>query len=442
MANDGSTFKGGEVIETSSGAPIRIISLIGEGGQGEVYKVECKGREMALKWYKQGVVYSPDDFYSNLVNNVKRGAPNDAFLWPKEVTKRTRNSFGYVMELRPSSYIEMKKLMLCGKDEKRKTPISTFKAVIQACIEITDAFRQLHKDGYSYQDMNAGNFFIEPRTGHVLICDNDNVAPNGTFTGIIGTPQYMAPEIVTGESMPNLHSDRFSLAVVLFYLLSKNHPLEGSHWVYAVPEPDLDTMLYGTDALFIYDPKDADNRPVPGIHDNIIKLWKVLPEYMKSIFIRAFSQESIKDPNRRVTEQEFLAALTRLQNEVVKCPNPNCESEIFVQNASATSCDKCGKTFSPKNRIVLHGYKVAAAPMCRFYRCQISICNVDNALDLVADILANPDDPNMLGIMNTSGRDMIGTTPSGKKVVAAHGEIIPMIPGIKLEVFNGQIVIE
>ena len=28
----------------------------------------------------------------------------------------------------------------------------------------------------SYQDLNDGNFFIDPQTGKVLICDNDNVA--------------------------------------------------------------------------------------------------------------------------------------------------------------------------------------------------------------------------------------------------------------------------
>ena len=30
--------------------------------------------------------------------------------------------------------------------------------------------------GYSYQDLNDGNFFINPQSGDVLICDNDNVA--------------------------------------------------------------------------------------------------------------------------------------------------------------------------------------------------------------------------------------------------------------------------
>ena len=62
--------------------------------------------------------------------------------------------------------------------------------------------------------MNDGNFFINPNNGKVLICDNENVAPNGTDTGILGKPRYMAPEIVLGKKMPDNLTDRFSMSAV------------------------------------------------------------------------------------------------------------------------------------------------------------------------------------------------------------------------------------
>ena len=73
------------------------------------------------------------------------------------------------------------------------------KTIIDAALNIVSAYRILHNNGYCYQDLNNGNFFINPDTGRVLICDNDNVAPDGTHTGIIGKPGYIAPEIILGQ---------------------------------------------------------------------------------------------------------------------------------------------------------------------------------------------------------------------------------------------------
>ena len=76
--------------------------------------------------------------------------------------------------------------------------------------------------------------------------------------GVLGTPGFMAPEIVRGEKRPSRETDRYSLSVLLFYLFMVNHPLEGKleaniKWMdYAAR-----VKLYGTDPVFIFDP---DNR--------------------------------------------------------------------------------------------------------------------------------------------------------------------------------------
>ena len=105
-----------------------------------------------------------------------------------------------------------------------KINFASFKAIAEAAIKITHAFRALHSIGYSYQDLNDGNFFINIKTGDVRIGDNDNAAPNGFHTGIIGKPRYMAPEIVTGDGsvLPDTWTDRFSLSVILFILILQN----------------------------------------------------------------------------------------------------------------------------------------------------------------------------------------------------------------------------
>lgn len=81
--------------------------------------------------------------------------------------------------------------------------------MLAAAMKICEGFRMLHLKGYSYQDLNDGNFFIRPSDGDVLICDNDNVMPQGQKSGIMGKARYMAPEIVAG-GVPDKYSDRLS----------------------------------------------------------------------------------------------------------------------------------------------------------------------------------------------------------------------------------------
>ena len=256
-------FEPGKIIKTDFGAPIKIIKYLAGGGQGDVYVVEYGGKKKALKWYRNAGK-DPDAFYNNLKSNADKGSPDKAFLWPEAVTEKTEGSFGYIMDLRPDGYHELSEFMLA-----RDVRFSSFKAAVEACIKTVSAFRILHNNGYSYQDLNDGNFFINPTTGDVLICDNDNVAPNGTAMGVIGKPRYMAPEIVTGDAMPNSQTDRFSLAVILFLILCMNHPLEGAKSLVPCLTPYEAEKLYGSEALFICDANDKSNAPVKNIHVNV-----------------------------------------------------------------------------------------------------------------------------------------------------------------------------
>ena len=429
-------FEPGKVIKTHFGEPITIDSYIAGGGQGDVYKVTYGGEKKALKWYKPGALKDPDAFYDNLKKNTEKGSPDQAFLWPEAVTEKTEGSFGYIMGLRPDGYNELTNVLVTSGGGG----FSSFKAVVEAGIKIVSAFRILHVRGYSYQDMNSGNFFINPKSGDVLICDNDNVAPNGTYTGIVGTPQYMAPEIVMGQAKPDTHTDEFSLAVVLFMLLCASHPLEGEHWVVPCLTPDIEKRLYGSDALFIFDPDDPSNRPVKGVHNNVLRRWDFLPRYLKDVFIDAFSHEAIANPNKRVKELNWLKALVRFQSDIVRCPA--CGNEIFITDASSTCCDRCNELYEVQHTLKLYEYSVTAAKNTRIYKCQLGVCNADEALTPVGLVVAKPDNPKILGFRNMSKTVMLGTTPSGKVNQVQHGEVIPLKTGIHIQVFDGTIDIQ
>ena len=429
-----SMLEKGQTLKTCAGVSFTVGKPLGEGGQGEVYCIDYQGEKKALKWYKPEALRKPDLFYENLKKITAKGSPDKAFLWPQAVTEKVGGTFGYIMDIRPDGYYDLSKILASPTCN-----FASFVAATQACIKIVSAFRILHNNGYSYQDLNDGTFFINPKNGDVLICDNDNVAPNGTHTGILGKPRYMAPEIVNGNGsvLPDTQSDLYSLAAILFLILFCNHPLEGKRWISAPCFTDqLADKLYGKDPLFIFDPSNNANAPVRNIQRTVIERWSYMPSYLKEQFLVAFSQDALKNPQKRLIEIYWLQALVRFRSEIVKCA---CGNEVFIQNASTTACDVCGRPVPILHTIKLPSYVMAAARGSRIYRCQLGTCNADDALSPVAGVVCKPDNPNILGLKNMTSMILPATTPSGKQKQVQPKEVIPFKAGIVVEAYDKQI---
>ena len=429
-------FNSGKVLKTvpnkneRSASTVKIIKHLGGGGQGDVYMVEHNGEKKALKWYRN-LGSDPQAFYDNLVRNVEHGSPDKAFIWPEAVVgDKSEKSFGYLMALRPDGYYDLSEFMLTNVRFK------SFKAAVEACIKIVSAFRKLHLDGYSYQDLNDGNFFLNPETGDIMICDPDNIAPDGVHTGIIGKPRYMAPEIVCGNAMPSRRTDYFSMSIILFLILCLNHPLEGKKALVPCLTPPLAEKLYGSEALFICDPADKSNAPVKNIHSNVIARWGYMPDYIKDAFIKAFGQEAIKNPNRRLNELDWLKVLVRFRSDIVQC---SCGNEVFINNASTTKCDGCRKPMVIDHVFKLPDYSLTAKAGSRIYRCQLGICNADVALKPVALVVSKKDNPSVLGVKNMSDQIWSASTTLNTTRKVQPGEVIPFKSGIIIDVYDSRI---
>ena len=392
-------------IKTLFGGTVKVAKYLAEGGQGAVYVVDYNGEKKALKWYKKNALgKNPTAFYDNIKQNVMRGSPSPEFLWPLDVTEWVDGTFGYIMDLRPEGYYEVTEFML------RHVKFKSFRTVIDAALHIVSAYRILHNEGYSYLDLNDGNFFINPQNGQVLICDNDNVAPEGTDTGIIGKPRYMAPEIVLGKNKPNSLSDRFSMSVILYILFCLNHPLEGKRYLVPGLTAAHQEKLYGSEPLFMMDPDDHSNGPHPVIHSNSITMWHCLPDYMRKIFESAFSQKALQRPAARPKEIDWLKVLTRFRSEIVRC---SCGNEIFIEDGKPCRCDGCRKMAVVPYRLVLSEYSIPAIKDSRVYRCQLGVCDANDALNPVAHIVEKKDTPGVFGIRNKTDRRWDALTTKG-----------------------------
>ena len=428
----GTELSRGTQIPTMFGATATVKRMLGGGGQGDVYVVDYNGMDKALKWYSKGNAASNTLFMENLRSNVMNGSPKQEFLWPIDMTQPYNGTFGYVMDLAPKGFYEATEFFLYN------VHFSSFKVAVDACLKIVSAFLVLHNDGYCYQDVSGGNFFINPTTGEVLICDNDNVVPNGHQTGILGTPRYMAPEIVRGDTTPNVHSDLYSIAVVIFMLLCMAHPLEGRRSLVPALTEEMQLKLYGTEPLFVMDPDNTDNRPDTKIHRNLMAVWTCLPEHLRELMLQAFSQDSLMHPSHRPTEADWVRALARFRSEIVSC---SCGNEVFAQYGAPRFCEKCGQKISVPTYLKLSGYALPCMVGTRIYKCQTCVCNFDEVLDTVAAVVASPTNPQMLGVMNVSGGPWEAMTTTGQKRVVESGAGLPAKEGIAFRLNNETVEI-
>lgn len=425
-------FQKGQRIKTVSGGELEVIQKLGEGGQGVVYKVNYNGKPLALKWYFGNKLNNADKFYRNIQNNIKQGTPTGAFLWPLEITEYFEGSFGYLMELRPPEYKDFSLFLLA------KVHFANIEALINTALCITNGFRELHNRGYSYQDLNDGNFFVNPKTGDVLICDNDNVAPYGENLGIAGKCRYMAPEVVMGQKRPDSHTDRFSLAVVLYMLLFLNHPLEGKRTMCPCLTEELERKFYGSDPVFVWDPANDANRPVRGVHTNEIKLWPLYPAFVRKTFEKAFSHEVMvgNDTTHRVIEKEWQEVFTTLRDLTIKC---SCGSETFIDpSQQSCRCINCGKSIERPPILKVKKYHAALAPGKKLYACHVQY-DSDDFKEAKGEVISSRNNPSLLGLRNDSNNTWEAILPNGYSKGYPNGQVIKLGKGIKINFGNGNV---
>jgi eukaryotic-like serine/threonine-protein kinase len=414
----------------SSGMSCEVEQFLGGGGQGEVYRANLGGKSVALKWYFPNQA-TPEQREA-LEVLVKIGPPNDKFLWPQELTSAGGvPGFGYVMPLRDSRYKGIVDMM-----KRRVEP--TFRALASSGLYLSDSYLQLHSKGLCYRDISFGNVFFDPKTGAMAICDNDNVAVDGKAGGgVLGTPRFMAPEVVRGDALPSTQTDLFSLAVLLFYMLLVHHPLEGKKES-SIKCFDLPAMtkLYGTEPLFIFDPNDRSNEPVAGYHDNAIAFWRIYPQFLRDTFIRAFTQ-GIRDPkNGRVRESEWRAVMVRLRDAILYC---RCGSENFydaealqASGGKPVPCWSCSKELQLPARIRVGKSVVMLNHDTQLFPHHIDDQRMYDFSKPVAAMTQHPTNPSIWGLKNVSGEKWVSKLADGTVKDVEPGRSVSLAVGTKI----------
>lgn len=429
--NQNNLLRSGQGVRNiSSSSECVVEELLGSGGQGEVYRARAGSQPVALKWYFPHLA-TPEQ-RTALERLVKSGAPDKRFLWPEEiVTAEGVAGYGYLMPLRDARFKGIVDLM-----KRRVEP--SFRALATAGLQLADGYLRLHARGLCYRDISFGNVFFDPDTGDVLICDNDNVGIDGeTKGGILGTPRFMAPEVVRGEALPTTQTDLYSLAVLLFYMLMVHHPLEGAQEA-AIRCLDLPAMtrLYGTSPRFVFDPADASNRPVPGHHDNALTFWPIYPQFLRDLFTRAFTDGIAEPQHGRVRESEWRAALSRLRDSIVYCSGCGAEnfydSEALRATGSLPTCWSCRASIPLPPRIRLGRHVVMLNHDSVLFPHHLDEQRLYDFSSPVAAVARHPAQPNVWGLRNLTPECWVARSTDSVRNVAP-GQSVTLALGTRIQ---------
>ncbi|PJF32073.1 MAG: serine/threonine protein kinase [Candidatus Thermofonsia Clade 1 bacterium] len=411
----------------NTGLEWRVERLLGSGGQGEVYLVKHDTEQRALKWYFPH--FATPTQRNNLSHLINRGAPSDRFIWPLDlVTAPDGSTFGYLMPLLEPRFKSPIELM--------KGAINpSFRAICTACLELAHHYRQLHSQGWAYHDISLSNFLFDPNTGEIRIVDNDNVCTNGSSAPVMGTPYFMAPEIVRGEATPSAETDLYSLAVLLFHLLFVSHPLNGEQ-EYNIHCFDLPAMqkLYGTNPVFIFDPNNSSNRPVPGWHDNAIIYWRIYPQFIRDLFTRAFT-EGLK-PEGRVRESEWQRAMARLRDSIIFSADgsENFYDPELLQQGKPHICWHSRQPIPLPPRLKIEDRIIMLTHVTTLSEYHFTgILSFDRVL---ARVVKHPTERNIWGLRNESGQAWHFTDSNGMPQEVPHGKSVTLRNGLTIN-FGG-----
>jgi len=431
-------LKKGQKIDLGNNRVLIVEDFLGAGGQGEVYLAKVDGRQLALKIY----INKPSrDFIFNLKNNINKKSPSVNFLWPLEFVEVDDNTVGYLMELRPKHYDSFISF-LNGKVKFKDT-----RTLINWCIQLCMSFKKLHEKGFSYQDLNDGSFFLDPTNGALLICDNDNVAADKKNLGILGKMKYMAPEIVRGDThpttgykiLPDIHSDRFSLAVILFMALCLGNPFEGERLkTYDIIDEVAEYELYGKSPIFVYHKTNKTNRPIRGYHTSVLKRWAYLPIYIKEAFHKTFVDGLEDRENKRVVEIEWIKLLAKYRDEMITC---SCGYQYPYGYEEKSIYDKCPlcNNLSPKVLTLTIGRnRIKLEPGVYIYKSHIDKYSGEYMLP-VGKVIQNKNNPSLWGIKLRLENEIKIEDSSGKQLIVQKDGVIPLINKLTIYFDDGVI---
>lgn len=272
----------------SSFGRFRIVRRLGAGAMGEVYLAEDAQieRRVAIKTVRvePDAEVPAEDLRARLAREAKAAGQ---FVHPHVVTLFDAGEIDGIFFL-AFEYVDGSDLAV----RLRRPPPLTLAESVRLIREAASGLAAAHRRGIVHRDIKPANLLLTDE-GAVKISDFGiaklaGAATQLTQTGsMIGTPQYLSPEQIRGETLDG-RSDLFSLGVVLYQLLAGRSPFAGE-----------------TLSALVFQVLSSEPRPIPEIAPDV-------PQPLAAVTSRLLA----KDRDKRFASADELAGeLARIEQQ-------------------------------------------------------------------------------------------------------------------------------
>ena len=223
----------GDLVGREIAGRYRVVAKLGEGGMGAVYRGEqiSLKRKVAIKVLRPELSADP---------GLVRRFNSEAELVAKLSHPNTVNIYDFGQDPGGALFIAMEYLE--GRSLRQVTqegplpPVRAFAIARQIAASLADA----HAHGIVHRDLKPDNVMLTERGKErdiVRVLDfgiaklrDDNRATVNAMTragDLVGTPQYMAPEQIRGETVDG-RTDVYALGAMLYEMITGRLPFEGT----------------------------------------------------------------------------------------------------------------------------------------------------------------------------------------------------------------------
>lgn len=301
------------IVEGPASRKIRLVDEIARGGEGTTYRTS--ENDLAAKiWF-----HADPGLVRKVRHMVERGAPTvparSRIAWPTGLLLDGGAFVGFAMP-RVRDPRSLYEISYAGSRLSRAKYV-TWRFQHDVASRLSAAVDAVHRTGAVIGDLNPKNVLIES-TGDVWLIDVDSwQIPDvrergGHFFCEVIFGEFAAPETIGSgikHAVRSPESDRFVLAILIYYALFSQHPFRGK-WLPPGEMPSIEDLIRNGHSVF--DPSGRMTFAPEEMHPD--RLWPP----MAAMFRRAFApgQNAV---SRRPTAAEWHDALTGATEVLSTC---------------------------------------------------------------------------------------------------------------------------
>ncbi len=205
----------------------QLIDKLGQGSMGTVYKARqlSMNRIVAIKVLKPKLAAN-QEFLGRFYREAHLAAKLNSNNIVQAIDVGSAGDLHYfVME-----YIEGKTV----KEELEAGKTYQERDAVEIALQVDQALDHAHRRGLIHRDVKPANVILT-KDGTVKLADmglareaEDEELAKAEKGMTIGTPYYIAPELIRGQKEADIRADIYSLGATLYHMVTGRHPFPGN----------------------------------------------------------------------------------------------------------------------------------------------------------------------------------------------------------------------